>query len=201
MDAEFDAKTYRPVGSVAGELQSNSRFTVYLLLFVCALTAGWYFVGGNQLWIQHQEKMHRLYFYLIQLALRKLTQKYHRSMRRRHGIPDHDKRPFTVAYRDVSMKRAQEEAIRIQKEEAEERRIKEEEEKRKQTALEKENVKPSPIPPAGALSFEQSSRLQTKTNCDSGPYTWSSFSEPTSPHVHFSSSMHAPQPEASTSTQ
>jgi hypothetical protein len=36
------------------------------------------------------------------------------DMRRRHGIPDSDTRPFDVAYKDVARKKAQEEVERIQ---------------------------------------------------------------------------------------
>jgi hypothetical protein len=39
-------------------------------------------------------------------------------MRRRHGIPDSDTRPFDIAYKDVARKKAHEEAERVQVEES-----------------------------------------------------------------------------------
>jgi hypothetical protein len=39
-------------------------------------------------------------------------------MRRRHGIPDTDTRPFDIAYRDVAKAKAFEEAERVRLEEA-----------------------------------------------------------------------------------
>jgi hypothetical protein len=90
-----------PVGR--GRVAQNSGFSAFFK--VCALGASTLFLllafrHGRTFFLRWRERHYKLYVYITSVCRFGFSPKlvFKRSMRRRYGIPDHDQRPFNVAY-------------------------------------------------------------------------------------------------------
>lgn len=102
-----------PVGR--GRVAQHSSFSSFFKLCVlgaCTLLLLLAFRHGRTFFLRWKERHYKLYLYLIPLFCVSPKLAFIRSMRRRYGIPDHDQRPFNVAY--AAARLAQEDKRKIQ---------------------------------------------------------------------------------------
>lgn len=113
LDFEFESSDILggdlPVGR--GRVARHSGFSLLFktcALGVCTLFFLLAFRHGRTFFLRWKERHYRLYAYFASLSSILFNLVHKRSMRRRYGIPDHDQRPFNVAY--AAAKLAQEDS-------------------------------------------------------------------------------------------